>query len=235
MAYLLGTQGNPADPASEWLNLDKLSLQLTSPAVGSGNFKRWEKLLALVKLRDTFPFGEDLLDTIFSQARSAGANETVTLETLSKATNWKLEDLQTATGPQGFVLSYPNSYKDEIGLTLLSKYFDLLRKIGCLPKDLNDLAASKPNEQHARKAIQIIKAKYDQPTWNTVARPLHNILRERQQQSLVSYLIAKPPHTRMTWRTSSDLSAFYLIDVDMGPYQLTSQIKQATCSVQLFI
>ncbi|KAK6823489.1 hypothetical protein PG987_013746 [Apiospora arundinis] len=129
---------------------------------------------------------------------------------------------------------FPDAYQDEAGLSLLVKYFVLLRKVGCQPSDLNDLASPKPTEEHARKAVQIVKAKYDQPSWNTVARPLRNILREKRRESLVSYLLANPSASGNTWRTSNELFAYYLIDVEMGPCQLTSRIKQGICSVQLF-
>ncbi|KAK6854790.1 hypothetical protein PG995_009135 [Apiospora arundinis] len=234
LRWLFTYGSNTTDPASAWLNLDSLPLELASLSDGSGNYKKWERLLALTKLRDALPLGEDLLDTIFSQARSTGANETAHLEALSKGTSWNLDEVKYVVGPNGFALPFPDAYQDEAGLSLLVKYFVLLRKVGCQPSDLNDLASPKPTEEHARKAVQIVKAKYDQPSWNTVARPLRNILREKRRESLVSYLLANPSASGNTWRTSNELFAYYLIDVEMGPCQLTSRIKQGICSVQLF-
>jgi hypothetical protein len=44
-----------------------------------------------------------------------------------------------------------------------------------------------------------------------------------------------PPKLKTTWRNANDLYAYYLMDVEMGPCQLTSRIKQAISVTQLFV
>ncbi|KAH7186849.1 hypothetical protein DER44DRAFT_737180 [Fusarium oxysporum] len=123
-----------------------------------------------------------------------------------------------------------------MALSRLVKYFALLRKAGCSVSNLSQLAARGPAEEQSRIAVQTVKSKYSQAEWESVARPLRNILREKQRIALVAYLLANPPtNLSRTWRNANDLYAFFLIDVEMGPCQLTSRIKQAVCSVQLFV
>lgn len=69
--------------------------------------------------------------------------------------------------------------------------------------------------------------------WSTVARPLRDRLRERQRQALVGYLLAREDATEA--RDSSYLYDKYLLDVDMGACMLTSRVKQAACSLQLYV
>lgn len=69
--------------------------------------------------------------------------------------------------------------------------------------------------------------------WSTVARPLRNRLRERQRQALVGYLLAREEDPLV--RDSSYLYEKYLLDVDMGACMLTSRVKQAACSIQLYV
>src|SRR6266540_7341252 len=57
-----------------------------------------------------------------------------------------------------------------------------------------------------------------------------NRLRDLQRDALVSFLIH---HDRLI--DSNDLFDRYLIDVEMGSCMMTSRIKQAMSSVQLFV
>jgi ABC toxin N-terminal region/Neuraminidase-like domain len=50
----------------------------------------------------------------------------------------------------------------------------------------------------------------------------------------VAYLLARPD-PRHPWRDVNDIYAHFLIDVEMSPCQMTSRIKQAISSVQLFV
>jgi hypothetical protein len=91
-----------------------------------------------------------------------------------------------------------------------------------------------PTEDTAKAIEAAVRARYATPSgWSTVARPLRDGLREEQRAALVGYLLARITDT--TVRDASVLYGEYLIDVDMSPCMLTSRIKQAACSVQLFV
>lgn len=218
-----------------WLDLDNLPLQLVPAGTTTDLFAKWERLSTLTKLRDTFPGGEDALDRIFSLARQPGVSKQTVFDAIVKWTNWNAADLESITGATGYKFTFPTAYEDEVALSKLVQYFTVLQKVGCSSADVAQLATPDATEPQSRIAVQTVKSKYDQPTWETVSRPLRNILRDKQRQALVAYLLANPPSSGITWRNDNDLFAYYLIDVDMGPCQLTSRIKQAVCSVQLFV
>ena len=81
-----------------------------------------------------------------------------------------------------------------------------------------------------------MKAKYDEATWQTIARPLQNALRDGQREALVSYLVARPAKWNFGLQRADAKNLFdtFLIDVEMSSCQLTSRMKQAMGSVQLF-
>ncbi|MDH5741234.1 MAG: neuraminidase-like domain-containing protein, partial [Nitrospira sp.] len=64
--------------------------------------------------------------------------------------------------------------------------------------------------------------------------PAMDRLRERQRDALLSHIL----HTNTAdprWNTPDDVYAHALIDVQMGPCQLTSRLVQAHSAVQLFV
>ena len=101
----------------------------------------------------------------------------------------------------------------------------------------------------AQEARQAAKAKYDDPAWLQVVTPLEDALREKKRDALIAYLVANSAVTVAPeivvggkhyanpayWRDGNDLLKYFLIDVEMCSCQLTSRIKQAISSVQMFV
>lgn len=222
------------DPTSAWLDLNSISLSKLED--GTAMFAAWERLYALTRLRDALVGGETLLDTIFKTSRVGTASSDAIVTLL--ATDLKVQelDLKFLVGPQGFNMPINGSaFQDEVSMTRIIRAVTLFKKIGCTPADGKLLTAAVLEERQARAVKQAVKSKYDQSTWDTVAKPLSNILRDAQRAALVSYLLAHPnPAASPPWRTTKDLYAYFLMDVEMGPCQKTSRIKQAISSVQLF-
>jgi peptidoglycan hydrolase-like protein with peptidoglycan-binding domain len=112
---------------------------------------------------------------------------------------------------------------------------------------LRDVKADQPAV--AAETRQAARAKYDEATWLSKAAPLEDALREARRSALLGYLIAwsqrTQPHTVNVsgqavrnpawWADADDALAWLLIDVGMGACQLTSRIKQAIGSVQMFV
>src|SRR5262249_46715051 len=86
-------------------------------------------------------------------------------------------------------------------------------------------------ESIASAIKSVVKAKYGSDKWLEVAEALKGNLREKQRDALVAHLIAKNDD----FDDTTDLYDYYLIDVDMTACMVTSRIKQAICSVQLYI
>jgi hypothetical protein len=102
----------------------------------------------------------------------------------------------------------------------------------------------------ARKVKEMVKAKYKREQWLTVSKSIQDKLRERKRDALSAYLVEmsqriKTPEITLSggqkirnpeyWTSPHDLYGWFLIDVEMCSGQLTSRIKQAISSTQLFI
>lgn len=92
----------------------------------------------------------------------------------------------------------------------------------------------------AHSLLLIVRAQYDEQTWFSIGKTIHDSVREKQRQALVSYILAHSDvpydtNNRKIWFSENDLFGYLLIDVEMKPGMMTSRIKQAISSVQLFI
>lgn len=111
-----------------------------------------------------------------------------------------------------------------------------------------DVEAGNAQRTAAQEARQAAKAKYDSATWLEKLTPIEDELREKKRDALTWHLIArshKAPATLVQggktyanpeyFREPDHLLNYYLIDVQMCACQLTSRIKQAISSVQMFV
>jgi len=114
------------------------------------------------------------------------------------------------------------------------------------------LAKRDPADQdqaRARKARELAQAKYTRGKWLKVLRPIMDNLREKKRKALTAYLIEQSQRKKSPeitvgnvkvrnpeyWTCSDDLYGQLLIDVEMCSDQLTSRIKQAILSTQLYV
>ena len=68
-------------------------------------------------------------------------------------------------------------------------------------------------------------------SWNTAVRPLRDELRDQQQRALVDYVVGVTANID----DINGLHAHFLLDVQTAPCSLTSRVKSALSSVQLFV
>jgi Tc toxin complex TcA C-terminal TcB-binding domain/Neuraminidase-like domain len=239
--WLFAYRQQPGDPTAAWLDLNALPLSKLDDA--SGLFTRLTRLLDLCTLRASLPGGETTLNAVFAQVRASGATPDALLAYLNTQAKWALPELTFLTGAQGFNCTFPAAFEDEIALSRIAACLALLTHLGMsstLCRKLGDAATmSNPTQAEgvARAVKQAVKAQYDEEQWvNTTAQPLCDILREKQRAALVAYLVTHPDQAHgQYWRTRNDLHAHFLIDVEMSPCQMTSRIKQAMSSTQLFV
>ncbi|MGE5290319.1 MAG: neuraminidase-like domain-containing protein [Micromonosporaceae bacterium] len=235
--------------AGSWFDLATLPAEAT-PLTADG-FEAWERLMDLRRLRDALPAGDTLLTKIFKMLSSATGTQEAVLSAVCEETEWDAAEAKDLAGASGFGLARPADYKDGQALARLKAAFDVLDRLGISAKQAQTVATAHllrtdvPAEAQqlrdaAHTASQAARAKYDEQQWLEVARPLRDVLREKQRAALVSYLVAHPFRQQQkhpsapAWRDVGDLFAYFLIDVEMTPVQLTSRIKQAIGSVQLF-
>jgi hypothetical protein len=218
-------------PGNGWLNLDTLPLS----TIGAGHplYEGWARLADLFDLRDGLAPGETLLSDIFTSARDANPTLEALLDKISKGSGWKLENLTALSSAIGFNFAV-NDYKDEVALRRLRAAFTLLNQLGGSADQCLSWTKPAMTDSDERKCAQdiksLVRAKLDDSQWLEIAKFLNDPLREKQRATLVSYL-----RQTLGARNANELYDDFLIDVEMSPCMMTTRIKQAIASVQLFV
>jgi len=75
-----------------------------------------------------------------------------------------------------------------------------------------------------------VKARYEPESWQRVAQPIFDKLRQRQRDALVAHIMHRNGFERI-----EELFEYFLIDPGMEPVVQTSRLRLAISSVQLFI
>ncbi|WP_321493453.1 neuraminidase-like domain-containing protein [uncultured Desulfobacter sp.] len=209
-------------------NLNDLPLtSLSSGQIDTKFFKQWERLYALSRLRDSLPVNEADLTDVFALASTPDKAR----EKLAEATGWDMDKLPDLT---------EEDLKNEIRLFKLHNQLMFSYRMGIALSGLKNWCQCPLNDEDAQKQAQAIKnglkSSYENTQWLEVAKPLKNTIREQQRSALVAYLLANPQVMNLTsLKDSDDLYDQLLIDVEMGACQMTSRIKQANSSIQLFV
>jgi peptidoglycan hydrolase-like protein with peptidoglycan-binding domain len=214
--------------------LDFSALPVQNPLPNS-LFPAWLNLQKLLLFRQKFPEPEGAaLRNILAKAASGDRDSTLTL--LTQLTQYNKFD----------ALASALNWADAADFTKADTYerlldaLEQLRKTGVDPDTLVGWL-DRTNQDVARQTQQAAKAKYDPVQWLTVVQPLHDALREKKRDALVAYLIEQAqrqfpdPQDARHWKNTNALFNYFLIDVEMGAIQLTSRVKQAISSVQLFV
>ncbi|MBC7684982.1 MAG: hypothetical protein H7176_07095, partial [Bdellovibrionales bacterium] len=121
-------------------------------------------------------------------------------------------------------------------LVRLAEAMAALRRLGVAAARAIDWAVADPGPDQAESLKQTVKSKYDLPQWQKVIGPMQDTFREHKRQALVESLVAHPDQAHgQNWLDSNGLYSYYLIDVDMSACMLTSRLKQAAGSAQMFV
>jgi len=173
-----------------------------------------------------------------------GAVSTSLLEAISRFGPWRLDDVQSIVGHLGLTQL---ALGGEGALTRLTACCDMARSLGVTGDRCwswtNPALTPVEARAVAEEIREAVKARFTNEQWLAIAKPLRDKLRVRQTAALVAYLLAHPPAALLTveppiglpWRTPGDLYAYFLIDVEMGSCAMTSRIKLAHSSIQLFV
>jgi hypothetical protein len=208
-----------------WLSLNELPLDSGD---SDASFTEWEALRQALDLRDLSRPKE----IAFEQVDAAGSF-TAAMQVLADHAGWDavaLEAVSTAIG-----------YDDkadlvrEVAPTRLRRIVEIGDRLGVSSVDVlawvtSDTAGT-PTMAHATAIKLAARSKYGEDRWPEVATPLRDAIRERQRDALVHATIS----ITEDFSTSNDVFAHLLIDVEMSHCMMTSRIKQAIASVQIFV
>ncbi|MBQ1023766.1 neuraminidase-like domain-containing protein [Micromonospora sp. C95] len=221
-------------------------LPVTAPPAGP-LFDRWRQLVRWLHLRARYPEPEEVtLAGIFDAALAAApiGELRTALGTLAHADPGDLSALDGGD---------PAAYADVVRLERILHVLGLARRLGVDVVTARSWAR-RDGSATAQRAVtreigQIVKAKYDHDVWLARITPIQDALRERKRAALVAYLLEEsardtPPTITVDgreyanpgyWRDTNDMLRWFLLDVEMSACQLTSRIKQAIGSVQMFV
>jgi len=196
-------------------------------------FFEWKSGLPNADLT-AFEFAANVLDpakpsseSVADLARLTGW-EAANTETLTKAFHWK-------DAGAGFDV-IKQELKKSVSLIRLAECMKTLRRLGVNAARALQWAKAEPSSADADSLKQTVKAKYDLKQWQQVIQPIQDAFREQKREALVSWLVAHPDQTKgQNWSDANGLFSYFLIDVEMCACMLTSRLKQAAASVQLFV
>jgi hypothetical protein len=214
--------------------LDPGSLPIAAQPVASGSWQEWRRLVDLAALSKDLPAGEPtLVDLLWLLEAAADDGDPTVAEDdfraqLAIRTGWSREDLDYLIG--AFTPAFPAGWRDGRVLRRLVEAFALTGRLGVSAVRADSWVTDDIGSLAAEELRLAAKAKYDDERWPAVARALRDPVREQQRAALVDFVMA-----RDAYADELELYSDLLIDVEMAPCMLTSRLKQAISTVQLFI
>jgi len=196
-------------------------------------FFMWKGSLPKSELT-AFEFATNILDNATSS--------TTNISDLAQLTAWEVTDINALAAAFHWVNTAANldvikqELRKSASLVRLADCMAALRRLGVNAARAIEWANAEPDSADAESLKQTVKAKYDLSQWQQVIQPLQDDFREQKRQALVSWLVAHPNQSQgQSWSDSNGLYSYFLIDVEMSACMLTSRLKQASASVQLFV
>ena len=226
----------PLVPGLGWLDPNALPASNAPIAADPARLTRLLRLLNACR----FCAGEHCtLQQLFSLFTFSGAKAGAQA-LIAGFTPWSLTDIQTLTGASTdgpLALPYPAAYQDERGLLRLKAAFDIAQAFNVSAARLLTWAVDPVTAAIAQDVRTAARAGFaTEKMWVAAARPWQDTLREQQRNALVAYLCGRLQTADLTAQVdASTLYDEYLIDVSMNACMMTSRIKQAISSTQLFI
>jgi len=199
-------------------------------------------LVKIIKARDSMPLGAafGLMELVAEETPSKES----WIQKLTLSLKWGtavadlLGDVGVLTGEGVLNASFPDDFRNSDFLPRVIDCISTVKSLGIPVSAITKSLNQNVDSVEAGAVKNAIKAKYNEEFWYTIARQLRDPLREKQRAALVAYLVARPdssPNRCQIWKNANELYEYLLIDVEMKPITMTSRIRQAISSVQLFV
>ncbi|AMN67511.1 neuraminidase-like domain-containing protein [Psychrobacter sp. P11G5] len=227
-------------PQLGWLDLNTLPIDASEP--DPERFQSWLRMAQFAWLRTQIPIGETSLFTLLRTAHSGQDENGNAIEFgqfitgLHAATGWNQTDIETLLDVDHLNLSFNNHFTGQQALEHLLRLYraiELLQRLGVSAKLAWTWAAPEVTRETTNEVKQAARAKFSVEKWPSVAKLIRDGLRLHQRNTLVD--------AALTIAGNDDISeiahiyAYFLMDAEMNPCMLTSRIKLAISSVQLFV
>ncbi|MBS9405433.1 hypothetical protein KG088_17640 [Halomonas sp. TRM85114] len=193
-------------------------------------FKAFGACLDLSSLKaDLSPGDERLLEVLQNPAAATDAEGL-----LYVLTHWEKPSLDA------FLVRFGKAAADLAHVETLRRVYDAygwVKKLGVPAAVLIEATTNEPTAATMRSLQSALRARYDESAWLEVLRPINDAMRSLQRDALVAYILHRmrsdPASAHID--TPEKLFEYFLMDVQMDPCMLTSRIRHALSSLQLFI
>jgi hypothetical protein len=241
-----------------WLSLLDLATLPVDDGDPAASFAAWAALVHVFRWTPQLPGGDapSILGLLAEAAAydpattTAGTAKAAMIDGWVKLTDWSASDLEALLGDRsqpndhgllGYELPQPagnaplpTNVFSLIGTWLrIRDAMDAAARLAATPALCSAWSKPTPTMADALAVQQAARAQLGDDAWLDAFKSLRDVLRQKQRDALVDYLIANPPPGE-SWETPDDLFGYHLIDVEMDSCMVTSRIKQAIGSVQLF-
>ena len=122
-----------------------------------------------------------------------------------------------------------------LDFSVFRRVFDgmsLAQTIGASAATLIEVITNQPTRDQAGALQSALRARYDAGAWRDLVKPINDEMRVLQRDALIAYILQRMP---AGVDTAEKLFEYFLMDVKMEPCMLTSRIRHALSSVQLFV
>ena len=194
-------------------------------------FQQFLRLAGYTRLKRDLAGDTDDLIKVFEANETADLNKVYSL--IAQLTR---RNKTTVKATSNFLFTVP-AFSSEKPLQRLWEALQVVERFGVPVTSLADwfqIVSSAPTPEQrfdiARDLKEVVKARFEPKTWQRVAQPIFDKLRQRQRDALVVHIMHHHGFDRM-----EQLYEYFLIDPGMEPVVQTSRIRLAISSLQLFI
>lgn len=182
----------------------------------------------------------ELLESIITP--SASDFEAIIAAHTKLGAQWKeLVDVTTATANGILYIIFgtdllPSNEQSATTMMNIINIMSWCKVSGLSPMTTQSVLSGAVDLEGSNKILLAAKSKHEYQAWLSIAKPIRDAIRRKQRDALVAYLLANPNAAADEyWRNKNELFEHFLIDTEMEPCMLTSRIKQAVASIQIYI
>lgn len=182
----------------------------------------------------------ELLESIITP--SASDFEAIIAAHTKLGAQWKeLVDVTTATANGILYIIFgtdllPSNEQSATTMMNIINIMSWCKVSGSSPMTTQSVLSGAVDLEGSNKILLAAKSKHEDQAWLSIAKPIRDAIRRKQRDALVAYLLANPDYSlKEYWRNKNELFEYFLIDTEMEPCMLTSRIKQAVASIQIYI
>jgi hypothetical protein len=216
--------------SDEWLNVLPVTGSADLPTAAA-LLKPLEALLTFCRIRAEISPDDESLLQILEDPAAATASADSLLYTLTRWDPKSLTDVLNHFGATIADLSHLDTFRR------VYDSFALIQTMGIAAGALIAATTNEPTSDTLRSFQAALRARYDPADWRDVVKPINDAMRGLQRNALVAFILhrlrSNPESEHID--TVDKLFEYFLMDVAMEPCMLTSRIRHALSSVQLFI